>query len=127
MTSAPVDAKSARSLGIPAAGADADPVLVTEEVATDLAGRVAAREEVRVDLVSPERWQAALRGPDGRRFTAGNLAPDVAVSPWGALAVPGVRERLAGGLAAGSADLGSSHAVSPDERLPVRLAMRFPM
>ena len=127
MTSAPVDVGTARAIGIPATGADLDPLLVTEEGAVGLAARVAALEGVPVDLVDPQRWQAALRGPDGRRFTAGNLAPDIAVSPWGALAVPGVRERLAGGLAADPADLGSSHAVSPDERLPVRLAMRFPL
>jgi hypothetical protein len=127
VTSAPVDAGTARAIGIRAPGADADPVLVTQEGAIGLAARVAALEGVPVDLVSGQRWEAALRGPDGRRFTAGNVEPDVAVSPWGALAVPGVRERLAGGLAADPADLGTVEAASPDEPLPVRLAMRFPL
>ena len=79
-------------------------------------------------MVSAQRWEAALRGPDGRIWTSGNVAPpEVAVSPWGALAVPGVRERLAGGLAADPADLGVVWSAAPDERLPVRLAMRFPL
>jgi hypothetical protein len=127
MTSAPVDVGTARQLGIASVGADADPLLATEAMARELAAHLSAHEGVPLEVVDSRRWEAALRGPDGRRFTAGNVAPEVAVSPWGALAVPGVRERLSGGLAADPADLGVMWSADPDERLPVRLAMRFPL
>lgn len=127
MTSAPVDIGTARKLGLTCDGADADPYLVDETMAENLAGRLSAREDVPLQVVDPQRWQAALRGPDGRCFTAGNVAPAIAVSPWGALAVPGVRERLSQGRCADPADLGVVHPADPDELLPVRLAMRFPL
>jgi hypothetical protein len=127
ITSAPVDVGTARQVGMASEGADADPLLATEAMADELAARLSAREGVPLEVVDARRWEAALRGPDGRRFTAGNVAPEVAVSPWGALAVPGVRERLAGGLAADPAELGVVWSADPGERLPVRLAMRFPL
>lgn len=127
VTSAPVDIGTARQLGMTSDGHDADPYLATEATAEHLADLVSAREGVRLDVVDPKRWQAALRGPDGRRFTAGNVAPEVAVSPWGALAVPRVRERLSGGRCADPAELGVVCSADPDEPLPVRLAMRFPL
>ena len=127
ITSAPVDVGIARQLGLASEGADADPLLATEAMAGELAARLSAQEGVPLEVVDARRWEAALRGPDGRRFTAGNVAPEVAMSPWGALAVPGVRERLSGGLAADPADLGVMWSAGPDERLPFRLAMRFPL
>ena len=127
ITSAPVDVGTARQLGMTSDGADSDPLLATEASATELARRLSAAEGVPLEVVDAPRWEAALRGPDGRRFTAGNVAPEVAVSPWGVLAVPGVRERLSGGLAADPAELGVVWSAESDERLPVRLAMRFPL
>ncbi len=131
ITAVPLDAGTARLLGLAADGTgatpDADPFLADAPTAADLADRLSSLEGVPLQLVSAQRWEAALRGPDGRRYTAGNVEHDVAVSPWGALAVPGVTERLADGLAADPADLGSTRTADPAERLPVRLAMRFPL
>lgn len=128
VTAAPVAVTTARDVGLPAEGAEADPFLADAHLAEDLAERVSRLEGVPLQVVDPQRWEAALRGPDGRTWTSGNVAPpEVAVSPWGALAVPGVRERLAGGLAADPADLGVVRTAAPGDRLPVRLAMRFPL
>ena len=128
VTAAPVEAATARVVGLPADGAGTDPVRADADLAEELAARVSTLEGVPLQVVTADRWEAALRGPDGRAWTSGNLAPaQVAVSPWGALAVPGVRERLAHGLAADPADLGVVWPAAPDERLPVRLAMRFPI
>lgn len=127
VTALSVDVGTARRLGMASTGVDTDPLLADEATAEELAHRLSALEGVPLEVVDCGRWEAALRGPDGRRFTAGNVAPAVAVSPWGAFAVPGVRERLGGGLAADPAELGVVWSAAADDRLPVRLAMRFPL
>lgn len=128
LTQAPVDRATAVTLGVvpPDPRLDpAGPVLATASQAIDLARRVGDAEGVQVDLPSALQWEAALRGPDGRRFSAGNVAAATTLSPWGALDVPGIRERVADG-AMDTTDLVAAHA-APDEPLPVRVALRFPL
>jgi hypothetical protein len=68
----------------------------------------------------------AMRGPDGRRFAAGNLAPEPAISPWGAVATDEL-EWLEGGLVGAAATPVSRRPALPGARHLVRFMLAFPI
>jgi hypothetical protein len=120
----PLDGRAADAVGAPVDAGG--PLLLTSAEALALAGRLGALEGVTVSLPGDEAWEMAIRGPDGRRFAAGNLAPEAAVSPWGVAVVPGP-EWIAGGLVRDAGTLAAPRPAGPDERHPARFALAFPV
>lgn len=124
VATAPVGAAVARMVGLDVP--ESEPLLLDAVQAPDLARRIASLEDVPVALPTDDQWECALRGPDGRRFPGGNECFEPALSPWGALAVPGP-EWVDGGRLRDCADLPARPTPAREGTYPARVALAFPL
>lgn len=122
IAAAPLDERAAAALALPTL--HPGPLALSLDDATTWVRQLGVLEGISMRLPSPDEWETALRGPDGRRFPAGNLAAGMALSPWGLTALE-TPEWLASGELATGVDPGRHIASS--SRHPVRFVLSFPM
>lgn len=118
----PLDARASQAIGIPTPYRG--PLLMSAKQAESFVERLGELEGICMTVPSRTQWEMATRGPDGRRYAAGNLVPAPVVSPWGAMTFAEPEWTADRTVWTGSESIESLAAATAVH--PVRFVMAFP-